>query len=148
MNCNIIQPASITVTPMLGSTTSPYEVLVNITQRLCSPCCVSTTPVFDPKFSVVGVSPVGKGQYVATLHVEGAICYAPLNGGCGCTKMQPLSQNFTVPIAADSLPTVSLGVEPSINSLAATACQQASRTFVSETALSISADVAAAATGN
>ena len=137
MNCNIIQPASITVTPMLGSTTSPYEVLVNISQRLCSPCCVGTPPVFDPKYSVIGVSQVADGQYVATLHVEGVICYTPIGGGCGCTKMQPLSQNFTVPVSATSLPTITLAAEPSINTLAATACQTASRTFVSETPIAI-----------
>ena len=137
MNCNMIQPASISVTPMLGSTTSPYDVLVNITQRLCYPCCTAKPPVFDAKFSYKGVTPVATGMYVATLHVEGAICYTPLGGGCRCTEMQPLSQDFTVPIAAASLPTISLDPDASINSLAATACQQASRTFVSETPLAI-----------
>lgn len=138
MACNnSIQPASITVTPMLGSTTSPYEVSVNITQRLCNACCAGTPPVFDPKFSVVGVSPVADGQYVATLHVEGQICYTPFGGGCGCTKVQPLSQNFTVPISATSLPTVTLAPEASKNALAVTACQPASRTFVSETPIAI-----------
>lgn len=148
MNCNVIQPANITVTPMLGSTASPYEVLVNITQRLCFPCCVGTPPVFDPRFSVLGVSQVGKGQYVATLHVEGVICYTPLGGGCGCTKMQPLSQNFTVPISADAVPDVTIDDGPSINTLSVTACQQASRTFVSETPVSINVATAEAAAGN
>lgn len=134
---NMIQPASITVTPMLGSTTSPYDVLVNITQRLCFPCCTATPPVFDPRYSVVGVSQVGDGTYVATLHVEGTICYTPIGGGCGCTKTQPLSQDFTVPIAATSLPTVTIEASPSKNTLAATACQNASRTFVSETPIAI-----------
>ena len=142
MNCNMIQPASITVTPMLGSTTSPYDVLVNITQRLCFPCCVATPPVFDAKFSNKGVAQVADGMYVATLHCEGIICYTPLGGGCGCTKMQPLSQDFTVPIAAASMPTISLEPEASINTLAATACQQASRTFVSETPLAITVTTA------
>ena len=142
MNCNAIQPASISVTPMLGSTTSPYDVLVNITQRLCFPCCTATPPVFDPRYSVVGVSQVGDGAFVATLHCEGVICYTPLNGGCGCTKMQPLSQDFTIPIAATSLPTVTITPEASRNALAATACQSASRTFVSETPLAITVTTA------
>lgn len=137
MNCNMIQPANITVTPMLGSTTSPYQVLVNITQRLCSPCCEATPPVFDPRFSVLGVTQVGTGQYVATLHVEGTICYTPLNGGCGCTKIQPLSQDFTVPIAATAFPTVTIAEGASKNTIAAVACQHASRTFVSETPLTL-----------
>ena len=137
MNCNMIQPASISVTPMLGSTTSPYEVLVNITQRLCYPCCTATPPVFDPRYSLVGVSQVGEGQYVATIHVEGVICYTPLGGGCGCTKMQPLSKNVTIPIAATAAPLVTLSQGASINGLDAIACQQASRTFVSETPLTL-----------
>lgn len=137
MNCNMIQPANITVTPVLGSTTSPYEVLVNITQRLCYPCCVATPPVFNPRFSLVGVSQIGDGQYVATLHVEDSICYTPLGGGCGCTRVQPLSQDFTVPISAASVPTITLSSGASKNALAAGACQNASRTFVSETPLTI-----------
>lgn len=137
MNCNVIQPANITVTPMLGSTASPYQVLVNITQRLCYPCCVATPPVFDPRYSVLGVTQVGDGQYVATLHVEGVIAYTPLNGGCGCTKMQPLSQDFTVPIAATAFPTVTIESGASKNTVAAVACQEASRTFVSETPLTL-----------
>ena len=145
---NIIQPANITVTPMLGSTASPYEVLVNITQRLCNQCCVGTPPVFDPRFSVLGVSQVGKGQYVATLHVEGQICYNLPGSYCGCSKVQPLSQNFTVPISSDSAPDVTIDAGPSINTLAATACQQASRTFVSETPVSINVATAAAAAGS
>ena len=134
---NMIQPASISVTPMLGSTTSPYDVLVNITQRLCNLCCVATPPVFNPRFSLVGVSQIGDGQYVATIHVEDSICYTSNGGGCGCTRVQPLSQNFTVPIAAASAPTITLKSGASINSIAAPACQQASRTFVSETPLAI-----------
>ncbi|MBR2266617.1 MAG: hypothetical protein IJ882_08190 [Paludibacteraceae bacterium] len=132
-----IQPASIVVTPMLGSTTSPYDVQVNITQRLCYPCCSDTPPVFDPRFSVVGVSQVGDGQYVCTLHCEGVICYTPVGGGCCCTKMQPLSQNFTIPIAATATPTVTLAAGASVNTLAASSCQSASRTFVSETPLTL-----------
>ena len=142
MNCNTIQPANITVTPMLGSTASPYQVMVNITQRLCSLCCAATPPVFDGRISYVGVTPVGTGQYVATFHVEGVICYTPLGGGCGCTKAQPLSQDFTVPIAAASLPSIAPTQGPSRNAMAVPACQSASRTFVSETPLTITVTTA------
>lgn len=137
MNCNMIQPAVITVTPFLGSTASPYAVQVNISQRLCYPCCVGTPPVFDPRFSLKGVSQVGDGLWEATLHVEGIISYVPLGGGCGCCKQQPLSQDFTVPIASETAPTITIAEEPSVNTLAAVACQQASRTFVSETPLTL-----------
>lgn len=137
MNCGMIQPASIDVTPMLGSTASPFAVLCNITQRLCFPCCVGTPPVFDPRFSLKGVSQVGTNMYVATLHCEGVICYTPLNGGCGCTKMQPLSQDFTIPIYSESFPDITLTQGASVNALNATACQNASRSFVSETPLTL-----------
>lgn len=144
MNCGKIQPPSISFTPMLGSTASPYAGMVNITQRLCYPCCVGTPPVFSPTFSVVGISQVGTGQYVATLHCEGVICYNPLNGGCGCTKMQTISQDFTVSLAEATAPTVTIVAGQTINTLAATACQQASRTFVSETPLTLTVTTAAA----
>ena len=134
---NMIQPAVITVTPFLGSTASPYAVQVNISQRLCYPCCVGTPPVFDPRFSLRGVSQVGDGLWMATLHVEGIISYVPLGGGCGCCKQQPLSQDFTVPIASATAPAVTIAEDASVNTLAATACQQASRTFVCETPLTL-----------
>lgn len=41
------------------------------------------------------------------------------------------------PVAATGTPTITLAAEASKNTLAATACQQASRTFVSETPLTL-----------
>lgn len=136
-NCNKIQPAVITPTLAAGSTTSPYYVLVNITQRLCFPTCVEQTPVFNPQFSLKGVAQVATGQYVATIHVEGIISYAQCHGGCGCTKQQPLSQDFTVPIASATAPTVTIAQGASVNNVAANGCQDCSRSFVSETPLNI-----------
>lgn len=132
-----IQPALITFTPALGSTASPYAGLVNITQRLCFNCCTDTTPVFQPRFSVKSVAPAGTDLYAVTLHVEGVIAYVPCNGGCGCTKMQPLSQDFPVVISSTTVPTVTLEQGASINDLSATACQNCSRTFVSDTPLTL-----------
>ena len=131
----MIQPANITVTPFLGSAASPYDVMVNITQRLCYPCCAANAPVFDPRFSLKSVTQVGDGLYMATIHVEGIISYVPLGGGCGCCRQQPLSQDFTIPVASATVPTITIAEEASVNSLAVTACQEASRTFVSETPL-------------
>lgn len=133
------------ITPVLaaGSTASPYYYLVNITQRLCFPTCADNTPVFDPKFSLVGVSQLGTGQYAATIRVQGIISYVPCNGGCCCTKTQPLSQTFTLPIASATAPTsVTITVGSTINDVATTDCQKCSRTFVSETPLSIAVTTA------
>ena len=134
---NKIQPALITFTPALGSTASPYAGLVNITQRLCFPSCADTTPVFAPQYSVKSISPAGTGLYVATLHVEGIISYVPCNGGCCCTKTQPLSQDFPVVISSETAPTVTIAQGASINDLSATACQPCSRTFVSDTPITL-----------
>ncbi len=136
-NCNKIQPAVITPTLAAGSTTSPYYVLVNITQRLCFPTCVEQTPVFNPRFSLKGLAQVAPGQYVATIHAEGIISYVQCHGGCGCTKQQPLSQDFTVPIASATAPTVTIAQGASVNTVAASGCQDCSRSFVSETPLTI-----------
>ena len=92
MSCNKIQAAVITPVLAAGSVASPYFYEVNITQRLCYPTCADNTPVFNPQFSLKSLSQVGTGRYVATVHVEGIISYVPCNGGCGCTKQQPLSQ--------------------------------------------------------
>lgn len=136
-NCNKIQPAVITPVLALGSSASPYFLQVNITQRLCFQTCVEQTPVFSPSFSLLGVSQVGASQYIATIRVEGIISYVPCNGGCECTKQQPLSQEFTVPISSTSTPTVTITKGATVNAMAASGCQRCSRQFVSETPLTI-----------
>ena len=136
-NCNKIQPAVITPVLALGSSASPYFLQVNITQRLCFQTCVEQTPVFSPSFSLLGVSQVGVSQYIATIRVEGIISYVPCNGGCECTKQQPLSQEFTVPIASTTTPTVTITKGATVNAMAASGCQRCSRQFVSETPLTI-----------
>ena len=134
---NKIQPALITFTPALGSTASPYSGLCNITQRLCFTSCVDTTPVFAPQFSVKSIAPAGTNLYAVTIHVEGIISYVPCNGGCCCTKTQPLSQDFQIVVSSADVPTITLAQGASINDLSATACQSCSRTFVCDTPLTI-----------
>ena len=126
------------ITPVLaaGSVASPYFVQVNITQKLCYLTCAETTPVFAPQFSLRSVAQVGTGQYVATIHVEGIVSYLPCNGSC-CTKQQPISQDFTIPIASATAPTVTIAQGTSVNAVVATACKPCTRTFVSETPLTI-----------
>ena len=137
MDCNKIQPAIITPVLAAGSTTSPYFFQVNISQRLCEKTCAETTPVFAPRFSLRSLATVGTGQYVATIHVEGIISYVPCNGGCNCTKQQPLSQDFTIPIKSATAPTVTIAQGASVNMIAATSCKPCSRSFVSETPLTV-----------
>ena len=135
---NKIQAAVITPVLAAGSTTSPYYYLVNITQRLCFPTCADNTPVFAPQFTLAGTTMVGTGQYIATIRVQGIISYVPCNGGCCCTKTQPISQEFTIPIASATAPTsVTVVAGNTINSVAATSCNPCSRTFVSETPLTV-----------
>lgn len=136
-SCNKIQPASITPTLAAGSVASPYFVLVNISQKLCFSTCVEQTPVFAPQFSVKSVAQVATGQYVATLHAEGIISYVSCKGGCNCTKQQPLSQDFTVPIASATAPTVTIEQGATVNAVASSGCCSCSRSFVSETPLTI-----------
>lgn len=137
-NCNKIQPAVITPVLALGSVASPYFVQAQMSQRLCFPTCADSVPVFNPRFSVKSVVQVAPTQYVATLHVEGIISYVPCKGGCSCTKQQPLSQDFTIPISkVGTAPVVSLAQGASVNAVAASGCQSCSRNFLSETPLTI-----------
>lgn len=134
---NKIQPALITFTPALGSTASPYAGLCNITQRLCFACCGDSVPVFQPRFSVKSVASAGTNLYAVTIHVEGIISYVPCNGGCCCTKTQPLSQDFPIVVSSETVPTITLAAGASINDLSLTAYQSCGRTFVCETPLTI-----------
>lgn len=137
-SCNKIQPAVITPVLALGSVASPYFVQVQIAQRLCYKTCVDNTPVFNPRFSVKSVALVAPTQYVATIHVEGIISYVQCNGGCGCTKQQPLSQDFTIPISkTGTAPVVNINQGASVNAVASVGCQTCGRSFLSETPLTI-----------
>ena len=144
MNNRNIQPAIITPVLAAGSIASPYFYDVNITQRLCFLTCADNTPVFNPRYSLKSVAQMG--QYVATIHVEGIISYVPYNGGCGCTKQQPLSQDFTIPIASATAPTVTIAAGEAVNSIAAPACEKCGRTFVSETPITVTVATAATQT--
>ena len=134
---NKIQSAVITPVLAAGSTASPYFYQVNITQRLCYPACADEMPVFNPQFQLVSTTLVGTGQYVATIRVQGIISYVQCGGGCGCTKTQPLVQEFTIPIASATAPTVTIAQGASVNAVATSDCKPCSRTFVSETPLTI-----------
>lgn len=128
------------ITPVLaaGSVASPFFVLVNLTQKLCSKTCVSRAPVFNPRFSLVGVTMVATGQFIATVHVEGIICYSPCGTEGCCDKTQNVSQDFTIPFtSASASPVVTITQGTSINAMEAVDCQKCSKLFVSETPLTM-----------
>lgn len=130
--------ANITATLAAGSTTSPYFVQVNISQRLCSPACGDQSPVFVPAFSLVGFSEVGAAQYVATIKVEGIISYVPCGGNPCNTRTQVLSQTFTIPFSSATAPTsVTVVSGVTVNTISTVACQSCSRDFVSETPITL-----------
>lgn len=138
MSCKKISSANITTTLAAGSVASPYTLQVNISQKLCKPACVDSTPVFAPQFSLVGYSQVGTGSYVATIHVEGIISYVPCDSNVCCTKSQVLSQDFTFPFTSATAPTaVTIAQGVSVNSIANSGCQVCSHNFVSETPLTL-----------
>ena len=134
---NKIQSAVITPVLAAGSVASPYFYQINITQRLCYPACADELPVFSPQFQLMGVTLVGTGQYVATIRVQGIISYVQCGGGCNCTKQQPLVQEFQIPIASATAPTVTITPGTTVNAISAAACQPCSRTLASDTPLTI-----------
>jgi hypothetical protein len=145
-----VQSAIITPVLAAGSTANPYLYSINITQKLCSPACADNPPVFVPQYSVVGISSLGGNMYVATVRVQGLISYVPCGKTSCCAKTQPLSQTFTIPFVSETAP---LNVEVTIvgsvvNEIATSACQSCSRTFVSETPLSVNIVTEAATAGN
>lgn len=138
-NCNKKKNAAV-ITPVLaaGSVASPYFVQINLSKKLCKKVCVTNIPVFAPSFSVKGTSNVGTGQYVVTIHVEGAISYNPCHG-CGCSaETEVVSQDFTIPIASATAPTsVTIKSGKSVNAISADGCETCSNNFVSETPLEV-----------
>lgn len=138
MSCNKVNSASITATLAAGSVASPYFFQVQIAQRLCNPACAEHVPVFSPTFSVSGVSLVGAGQYVATIHVEGTISYIPCGKNVCCSKSQVLSQDFTIPFASTATPaSVTITKGTTVNAISTSPCQTCSRNFLSETPVTL-----------
>lgn len=147
MSCNKIQPAEITAELAAGSTASPYQYTINISQRLCYPVCAENVPVFLPQFAVAG-SPVqiDTNLYVVPVQVQGTINYIPCNGGCRSSKPLPINQTFNIKFVSATAPTgVTIATGNSVNSIATAACQKCSRAFVSETPLTLTVTAAAAA---
>lgn len=134
-----VQSAIITPVLAAGSTESPYLYSINITQKLCSAACSENPPVFAPQFSVEAISSLGGTLYAATVRVQGLISYVPCGKCSCCAKTQPLSQVFTIPFTSTAAPTsVTVALAGGVvNSIVTSACQTCSRTFVSESPLSV-----------
>lgn len=135
-NCNKTSLTVITATVAAGSSASPYFCTANITKRLCRSVCAQETPVFAPSFAVAGWTQVGTGQYVATIQVQGCVTYTPCGGSCG--ESEPLNRTFTIPFASTSAPTaVTVAAGNTVNAIVTSPCRSCGRTFVSETALTL-----------
>ena len=133
-NCNNRVTSPITsVTPSLGSTTSPQQLQVTISQCLGFKVCAQYTPVFIPSFDVLGITNVGGTQYMVQVRVQGAINY--IRCGCGCegAMSQPLNAVFSIPVTSATAPTsVTIEKGNTVNDIAVTDCQTCSRQFVSD----------------
>lgn len=134
-----VQSAIITPVLAAGSTASPYSYSINITQKLCSATCAENSPVFAPAFSVESISNLGDDLYAATVRVQGLISYVPCGKCSCCAKTQPLSQTFTIPFTSATAPTsVTVALAGGVvNTIVTSACQTCSRTFVSESPISV-----------
>lgn len=131
-------PANITATLAVGATaTAPYYD-INITQQLCTPACVDETPVFTPKFTLKSITNVGTSQYLAVVHVDGVVSYVPCNCGSCCTRSQVISQDFTIPVfSATAISGIAIAAGNAQNGIARLACCSCSRTFVSDTPVTL-----------
>lgn len=138
MNSNKTIPAVIHSTLAIGSSVSAPYYDINITQQLCGCACTDERPVFDPKFSVSSIDNVGTSQYIINIHVEGVINYIPCGCGSCSTRNQIISQDFTIPVfSATAITGATLAAGSSLNYIAKTACANCSKTFVSDTPLTV-----------
>ena len=127
----------ITATLAAGSVASPYYLDVIIREKLCHKICAESVPVFSPAFSVVGTSQVAEGQYMVTLNVQGIISYTPCGSTCN-TRTMIISENFQVPLAADTEPSdVSIAAGVTVNTIETEPCKKCSEWMVSRTPISL-----------
>ena len=145
MSCNSdnrIAPPIISVTPSLGSTTSPYQLQVTINQRLCARACKENTPVFLPQFNVESITFVGGTQYMVQVRVQGAINYAKCGCGCCGTMSQPLNAVFSIPVTSVTAPkTVVITKGNTVNGVETPNCQVCGRQFVSDSFVTLTVTV-------
>lgn len=145
MSCNSdnrIAPPIISVTPSLGSTTSPYQLQVTINQRLCARACKENTPVFLPQFNVESITFVGGTQYMVQVRVQGAINYAKCGCGCCGTMSQPLNAVFSIPVTSVTAPkTVVITKGNTVNGVETSNCQVCGRQFVSDSFVTLTVTV-------
>ena len=138
MNNSKTIPAIITPTLALNASASSPYYDINITQQLCQPACVDETPVFTPAFSPIYVEPVGTNQYMAYIHVEGVISYAPCGCGTCATRSQIVSQDFALPVySTTAISGVTIEAGATRNAVQRMACCQCSKTFVSNTPITV-----------
>lgn len=136
-------PALIHATFGAGKNSSPYYYDVNITQTLCQAACCDEKPIFKPQFSVLSVEQVGEGQYIVNVHVEGAVSYIPCGCGSCQTRTQNISQDFTIPVySATALTGATITAGTTQNLMAKEPCCQCSKTFVSDTPISLAVTTA------
>lgn len=77
-------------------------------------------------------------QYMVRVHIEGTVVYVPCDGNECCTKMQLISQDFSIPVASTVAPTaVTVEGGNPVNAIVGQPCQRCSRTFVSEAPLTL-----------
>lgn len=138
MNNNKTTPALIHATLALNASTSAPYYDINITQQLCQCSCADDKPVFDPKFSTLSVEVVGTNQYLVNILVEGVVNYIPCGCGSCCTKQQIISQEFSIPVYSTAVITgVTITKGASQNYIARSSCANCSKTFVSDTPVTI-----------
>lgn len=138
MNNNKTNPAIIQATLAIGSSAAAPYYDVNITQQLCMCACADERPVFEPKFSVLSIENVGTSQYLINIHVEGVVHYIPCGCGSCCTKQQIISQDFTIPVfSATAITGATIVAGASQNYIVKIACATCSKTFVSDTPVTI-----------
>lgn len=137
MNNNKTIPAIIHTTLAIGSTASAPYYDVNIQQQLCQCACSDERPVFKPSFSVIGIEDVGTNQHLVYIHVEGVVSYVPCGYGTCCTKSQIISQDFTIPVYNAASITATISAGDSRNYIVQNACAKCSKTFESDTPITL-----------
>lgn len=137
MNNNKTNPAIIHATLAIGSGGGAPYYDVNIQQQLCMCACADEQPVFKPQFSIIGVEDVGTGQHLVYIHVEGVVSYVPCGCGTCCTKSQIISQDFTIPVFNAAAIKVTIAAGDSRNYIVKNACNQCSKTFESDTPITL-----------
>ena len=116
MACNNGKTFLNSLVPFPGATTTEASYLINLTHYTCGGrriCSLESFPVSaDLNYKVQDIESVGESLYNMKVLATGTVSYMPYNPNCPCSSCpvtEPIYAYLSIPVASDTVPTITAG---------------------------------------